>query len=276
MSRVLVLRIVLVTALVALTTLAAWLIPRVMAPPDRFTVALQLIDDGRPADAIYLFEEEAWRGVAEYRAGRYRRALYAWIKGDGVEDLYNVGNAYARLRTWGGARSAYVKALRLDPGHADAKFNLELVERAEAAEKKLEEEMRDTRKAGRWEDGDRIDEDRGEEPGSKVEKGGADEGALKPTDQRGDQSGRSDRPGRLGDKPISPDPKGGAAGGSADDKPPEDMEAAAGRVMIRKESSQAAEVLLRQIRDNPGLVLRARLRAAHRARQEAEGACRGC
>ena len=36
------------------------------------------------------------------------------------------------------------------------------------------------------------------------------------------------------------------------------------------------QVLLRQIRDNPGLVLRARLRAAHKARQKREGACDGC
>ena len=82
--------------------------------------------------------------------------------------------------------------------------------------------------------------------------------------------------GRLGEEPISPDPKSGASGGEADERPPDGMEAAEGRVMIRKESTQAAEVLLRQIRDNPGLVLRARLRAAHKARQKSEGACDGC
>ena len=276
MSRVLKLRGLLVAALVALAVLASWLIPRVTTPPERFTVAMQLIDDGRAAEAIYLLEDEAWRGVAEYRAGRFRRALYAFIKGEGAEDLYNVGNAYARLHSWGGAKSAYVKALRLDPDHADAKFNLELIERAAAAEKRLEEEKRDTSKAGRWQDGDRRDDERGGEPGSKVEQGPVEEGAMKPSDQQNGRAGTADTLGRLGEESTATDRKSGIAGGDPNGAPPEGMKAVAGRALIRKESAQAAEVLLRRIRDNPSLVLRARLRAAHKAREKAEGACEGC
>lgn len=276
MSRVLMLRAALIAGLVALAVLASWLIPRVMAPPDRFTVALRLIEDDRAGEAVHLFEDIAWRGVAEYRAGRYHRALNAFIMGEGADDLYNVGNAYARLHTWGAARSAYLRALRLDPDHADARFNLNLIERAQEAERKLEEAMRDKRRAGRWEDGDRLDDERGGEMGENVETGGADKGALKASDERTGKSGKSDKPGRLGEKPVSDDPESGASGGTADGTPPEGLEATEGQALIRMESSQAAEILLRRIRDNPGLVLRARLRALHRARQNAGGACDGC
>lgn len=43
---------------------------------------------------------------------------------------YNLGNAYVRLGRLLDARAAYREALLLDPGNRDAKFNLELVNRA--------------------------------------------------------------------------------------------------------------------------------------------------
>ena len=46
--------------------------------------------------------------------------------------------------------------------------------------------------------------------------------------------------------------------------------------MILRESTQAAEVLMRRISDDPALVLRARLRTLHRLRREKEAACAGC
>ena len=270
MSRVFALRTLLIAALVLAAIASSWLIPRVMAPPDRFAVAMQLIEDGRASEAIYLLDGADWRGVAEYRAGRYQRALEAFIQGKSANDLYNVGNAYARLRTWGGAKSAYLRALKLDPGHDDARFNLELIEKAEAIEKKLEEGLRDTEHTGKWKDGDREDDLRGEEMGKNVEKGGAEDGELTATDEKTGNSGTSDKLGTLGDDPIGEDPKTGAAGGEAGEAPPKGVEAGEGQVMRERERVQAVEVLLSLIRDDPDLVLRARLRAAAKAREVVE------
>ena len=266
MNRTLVIRGLAVVVLTGTAVLASWLIPRVTTPPDRFTVAMRLIDEGRADEAVYLLEDKSWVGVAQHRAGRYQRALYALIENETVDDLYNMGNAYARLHEWAGAKSAYRKALRLDPTHADAKFNLELVEKAEEAERRLVEDTRVTREMGRWKDGNREDPDRGQKPGSNIEQGGADEGEQRPADRDGTQAGAAERGGRLGDKPMSENRMTGAAGGSADETPPDGTQTGEGRALILRESAQAAEVLLRQIRDDAKRVLRARLRAAHRLR----------
>ena len=276
MTRIVLLRGLLIVALTGLAVVASWAIPKLGAPPDRFGVAMQLIDQGRAADAIYLLKDKPWRGVAEYRAGRYQRALYAWITENGADDLYNIGNAYARLHNWAGAKSAYRRALRLNPSHEDAIFNLALVEKAEQAEKALEEDTRVTREMGKWKEGDRDDPRDGKEAGTDVEKGAADKGDTKPTDARTAEAGESEGLGQLGEKPPDLEMKSGASGGKADEIPPDGLKAGEGRVLILRESAQAAEVLLRQIRDDPARVLRARLRAAHKARQEREGACKGC
>lgn len=271
MNRTLVIRGLAVAALTGTAVLASWLIPRVTTPPDRFTVAMRLIDEGRADEAVYLLEDKSWVGVAQYRAGRYQRALYALIENETVDDLYNMGNAYARLHEWAGAKSAYRKALRLDPTHADAKFNLELVEQAEEAERRMVDDTRVTREMGRWKDGNREDPERGEKPGSNVERGGNDEGEQRPTDRGGTEAGTAEKGGQLGDKPQSELQMSGAAGGTADEVPPDGLKTGEGRALILRESAQATEVLLRQIRDDPERVLRARLRAAHRLRHGEDG-----
>ena len=72
MTRIVLLRGLLIVALTGLAVVASWAIPKLGAPPDRFGVAMQLIDQGRAVDAIYLLKDKPWRGVAEYRAGRYQ------------------------------------------------------------------------------------------------------------------------------------------------------------------------------------------------------------
>lgn len=76
-------------------------------------------------------------GTALYRLGEYQRAaeeLRSVVSADDAalraRAWYNLGNAYVRLGRLLEARAAYREALLLDPGHRDAKFNLELVNRA--------------------------------------------------------------------------------------------------------------------------------------------------
>lgn len=256
----------------ALAIGAAWLAPRLTQPPDRFSTAMFLLSEGRPGEALHLLDDPAWRGVAEYRAGRYNRALAEFIAEETVDNFYNLGNAYARLHEWRGAQSAYRKALSLDPAHADSLHNLDVVERAEQAEKDLIAAQRETRRIGRWMDGDREDDaGASDEGGEKIEPGDSTEGELRASLERSSTPGQSDQAGLLGDQALSADPQGGRGAGSADQDPENDLTGGSGSARVLSESAQDAEILLRQITDNPERVLRARLRAIDRARRAAEG-----
>lgn len=255
-----------------LTVAASWLLPRVNREPDQFEVALQLIEDGRARDAIYLMDDPVWRGIAKFRAKRYRRALVEMIQHESVLTLYNVGTAYALLHEWHGAISAFERALRLDPGHQDAAHNLEIVKRAQLAEKELIEKQRKTRKLGRWNDGDREDkaDQSGDENDGKQVRQDIDRGeSVRAAKEETAASGMTDAEGLLGDKQKGTETM---AGNARDDDPnaqtPADTQIAATGVVRMQESAQEAEILLNRIKDNPARVLRARFQAIHRQRTE--------
>ncbi|MCY3981031.1 MAG: tetratricopeptide repeat protein [Alphaproteobacteria bacterium] len=256
-------RVVSLALLVLLAGSTAWLVPR--KPPDRFAAAIQLLEQKRAEDASYLFRDPSWRGIAEYRAKRYFRALGAFVQEENARNLYNLGNAYAQLQEWAGAKSAYRKALRLDPGHEDAQHNLAVVIRAEAREQEILDEQRATKRAGRWHDGNRESKpEGGAEPADRTEQGGGSDGEQRAADTKSSEAGPSDRPGKASDKPLTQEARGGASDGRADEEATRVLEGGAGRAAALRESRQEAELLLRRIKDNPVRVLAARLNAVHR------------
>lgn len=257
-----------------------WALPRAMTAPDPFSVGLSLIADGRAAEAVHLFHDPDWRGVAEYRAGRYRRALAELFHNESVTNLYNMGTAYARLHTWAGARAAYEKVLTLDPAHEDARHNLDLVLRAEAAERALAEAARaGTKRLGRWEDGTREQEDPGaageDQPDAetpRVQNPELASGETAPTERRSGAGGQSATPGSPGEQQQARDAGAGAARAEPGDAEVEaEAPARASRAAPRAESAAEAETLLRAITDDPERVLAARLRLIHRRRLEEAG-----
>ena len=255
----------------AVSVAASWLLPRITREPDQFEVALDLIEAGRARDAVFLMEDPVWRGIAEYRAKRYRRALAEMIQKESVLTLYNVGNSYALLHEWNGAIAAYEKALRLDPGHMDAAHNLDVVERAKQAEKELIDKEWNTRKLGRWNDGNK-DEERSDDDdfGGKVVQEDIEHGERgQAAKQESSGSGTTSAEGLLGDEQKGEKAlAGNAPGDDSDSQSDTDMQAAATGVVRMRESAREAEILLNRIKDDPAKVLRARFLAIHRQRAE--------
>ncbi|MEM7270502.1 MAG: tetratricopeptide repeat protein [Pseudomonadota bacterium] len=258
----------------AVALAAAWLIPRLSAPSDRLGVALALIEEGRANEAAHLLEDPAWRGVAEYRAGRFGRAATQFRRIEGVDAFYNLGNAYAMTNDWRAAREAYGAVLRLDPEHEDALQNLELVEKAEALAKKLEEQQRETRRLGAADDDNPV---RGEEASADAEAAANDD----PSDNavRGDSnernegeaaSGAASTRGRDAPEQSERQAEGGVATLRENSDAISENAGGTSAALILRESAQEAEILLRLIEDDPARVLRARLRAMHQNRREAE------
>lgn len=247
----------------------SWALPRLQAPQDRFSVAMDLIADGRGADAVHLLEDRVWRGIAEYRANRFRRAATEFVQEDSVLSLYNLGTTYARLAEWRGARAAYERVLALDPGHEDAAFNLALVLQAQARQREDQEGQRQSRTLG---------SEKGE-PGQVGQQDDAsgetvnDEDAqpspnAAPSEREANRAGQIAMEGRTGEEAQTEDAAAGR--GTISDTGERDAsgQQGAGGMRLLTESTQDVEVLLRAIRDDPERVLAARLRAIHRQRQQ--------
>jgi Ca-activated chloride channel family protein len=79
--------------------------------------------------AANMFKKQDWKGVAEYKAGQYKNAVDTLSNPnlDGIENMYNLGNAYAFNGQIQEAIDEYEKVLEKDPNHEDAKHNRDLL-----------------------------------------------------------------------------------------------------------------------------------------------------
>ncbi|MGV3002218.1 vWA domain-containing protein [Vibrio sp. E150_018] len=82
------------------------------------------------AKAATQFENRAWQGAAQYQAGNYQAAIQS-LQGLKDEDSrYNLANAQAQADQLEQAKQGYKDILKINPNHADAKKNLEIVNKA--------------------------------------------------------------------------------------------------------------------------------------------------
>ena len=280
---------VLLTALSVALLLGYWLAV-VQAPLSRHAVAQNLLEIGEADKAAHVFEMPIWQGIALYRAGRYHRAVGAFVTDNSISGLYNMGNAYAQLGLYQGAITAYEVVLSRHPGHHDARFNLELVRRAAEREQELLDESSRTENAGEWEDGLRDSQERGQpEPTSSDQNRDIEETSSQEPPQSGNNElesgqevGETSAPeseiagstesgsSNDGDESaasvfgLSDEESDQAGSPSPDGAAPEETTALGGVVDKAREEALADEIILRRIIDDPALVLRARLNMALR------------
>ncbi|MCP8898695.1 VWA domain-containing protein [Gilvimarinus xylanilyticus] len=101
-------------------------LPDVLLTPDQR--GARALEQNQPEAAAEQFENPAWRGTAQYRAGEYEAAAESFNQVDTAQGHYNRGNALARANQLEAALEAYDEALKRDPNFADAQANRELVE----------------------------------------------------------------------------------------------------------------------------------------------------
>ena len=92
-------------------------------------IAKKYFDDGDMEKASKIFKNEQWKGVASYRSGDYENAIKFFSKLDTPESTYNLANSYAMTGRLNESLKTYNKLLKKYPGHKDAKYNKELIEK---------------------------------------------------------------------------------------------------------------------------------------------------
>jgi len=90
--------------------------------------AQRLLDDGSPADAAQLFEDQRWRAVANYRAGDYGTSAAGFDDLEDTASVYNKGTALAKMGEFQAAIDVYDELLEVAPGHEDAQYNRDLLQ----------------------------------------------------------------------------------------------------------------------------------------------------
>jgi Ca-activated chloride channel family protein len=226
------------------------------------------MQEGESKHAADLFDDPQWRAAAQYRAGDYTDSAASLAGIDTAEANYNRGNALARAGRLDEAVEAYQRALELDPDHADARHNLDLL--------KQQRDRRRQQSGGGQKQG--SNDDRGRQGEAKSQPSGQSQsrrappsasgedtepqrpqgGREEPARQRQAQSGEGAPPSRARSEAQSGERQArtGSTGEPPGDRGEESERPVDADDVQQWASEQAADQWLRRIPQDPGGLLR--------------------
>jgi len=239
--------------------------------------ATELFHQGETDYASKLFEDNEWKATAAYRSGDYEKAAEQFAKKDNTRANFNRGNALAFAGRLQDAIDSYEKVLSVNPQHKDAKFNKKLVEDLLKKQNKSQqnkeqqgqqknqqgqssESTESQQKSGTEQDKNKSAEkkDSGEqqhdeEQGKNNQKGKEDLNESSKKDQNKNQSEVDKNENKSSDSPEQKN----IASNSNPDLSPED-----------RSKQQKLEQWLRKIPDDPGRLLRNKMKREFQRRDK--------
>ena len=239
--------------------------------------ATELFHQGETDYASKLFEDNEWKATAAYRSGDYEKAAEQFAKKDNTRANFNRGNALAFAGRLQAAIDSYEKVLSVNPQHKDAKFNKKLVEDLLKKQNKSQqnkeqqgqqknqqdqssESTESQQKSGTEQDKNKSAEkkDSGEqqhdeEHGKNNQKGKEDQNEGSKKDQNKNQADVNKNENKSADSPEQQK----IASNSNPDLSPED-----------RSKQQKLEQWLRKIPDDPGRLLRNKMKREYQRRDK--------
>jgi len=98
------------------------------------------LNNNQPQIAAELFKNPDWKAAAHYKSGDFNQAQEYYANQTGIDAKYNLGNALAQQGELDQAIAAYEDVLKQDPDHEDAKFNKELLEKLKQQQQQQQDE----------------------------------------------------------------------------------------------------------------------------------------
>ncbi len=89
--------------------------------------ALRYFNNGNYEQAAQKFQDSVWKGVALFKADKLEDALKEFNKINSDVAFYNKGLTLAKLCKYEDAKRAFLQALKLNPSHQDAQYNLSVL-----------------------------------------------------------------------------------------------------------------------------------------------------
>ena len=87
------------------------------------------MEKGDYKTAATRFESIAWRGIAYYRAENFKAAAEMFSRIDTAEGFFNLADAQAHGRNYVSAVKTYDRVLKIEPGHAGALKNRDMIQK---------------------------------------------------------------------------------------------------------------------------------------------------
>ena len=231
--------------------------------------AAELFHQGETDYASKLFEDNEWKATAAYRSGDFEKAAEQFAKQDNTRANFNRGNALAFTGRLQDAIDSYEKVLSDNPQHKDAKFNKKLVEDLLKTQNKSQqnkqqdqssESTESQQKPGTEQDKNQSAEkkDSGEqqheeEQGKNNQKGKEDQNEGSQKDKNKNQNDVNNNENKSADSPEQQK----IASNSNPDLSPED-----------RSKQQKLEQWLRKIPDDPGRLLRNKMKREYQRRDK--------
>ncbi len=216
--------------------------------------------EGNAGDAAKLFDDPVWQAVANYRAGEYAGSASGFAGQEDTENLYNLGNALARLGEFETAIDAYEQVLEVNPGNEDAQYNRDLLkelldqqQQSESGQGQNQDSSAQSGAGGQQAEGD------GDQNQSGTEGEDGDPGAESGDSSRGDDEMNQDDLEAIQDELERAAREAAQQQGEAQEqqgKSPADAIAQ----RRAQEQQQALEQWLRRIPNDPGGLLRRKFR----------------
>lgn len=208
--------------------------------------------------AAALFENPEWRSAAQYRAGEFEASAASLGSIDSTAGHYNRGNALAKAGKLEEAIGAYERALELDPAHADAAYNRDLLKKFlednpqqqpqqqnQSGEQDQQGDSNQSDGGGEQQDGEQSQDQQGEQgdQGESGESQANGEGAQDPAEPQDEGEPQEENAEQTADSGEESNDEAAEASAAADD-------------VEQWASEQAAEQWLRRVPQDPGGLLR--------------------
>ncbi len=244
-----------------------------LRPDQQGARALEKDDAERAAE---LFEDDKWKAAAQYRSGDYAGAVETLKTLDGAVVSYNKGNALAGEGKLKEAMEAYRDALEINPAMDDAVYNMGVVkqllqmmqqqqmQKGEEGEEGEEGEQQQAQGAKQDQEGD--DESQQDSP-SPDDSNEGDENER--DENEGDESDENEGDENEGDESDQQEEEDVAGEENGDG---EESQASSSPLETMTERDQAVEQWLRGVPDDPGRLLKRKLRHLSRTKKRDKSA----
>ena len=251
--------------------------------------AMRELEAGNSEAAAELFNDPAWKAAAQYKAGDFQATVESLEKTENIENLYNRGNALARLGQYEEAISNYDQVLEQMPGHEDTKFNKALLEEElEKQQQDQQQQSQDQQEQDQQKDQEKQDADQQQQDEQEGEQDNQQQQEQQKSDNERNkqQQNKQDREqqqseSQQDEQEMSPEEKQKQAAEQAEAEKEKQKQkeseqqieeeqqqlAEARQEEIDEEQQQATEQWLRRIPDDPAGLLRRKFRYQYQQRQ---------
>ena len=244
--------------------------------------------------AAQKFNDPAWQGAAYYKAGDYQKALNAYQQVQGIDGLYNQGNALAHLGKLDEAIAKYDEVLRQDPNHEDAAANKAVLEQMKQQQEQQQQQDQNNennnsdQNQSNQDNADRSDNENGQNESSQNNDQSNENNEQQDSSQQqnNNQANENDNSGaqqqnqqeQLPSDPSSDNDSEQSGSASGSENQPEDsdennennmaLQPTTGEMTdAQKEQQQRMDNLMRRVPDDPAFLLKRKMQLEAQKRQ---------